>query len=305
VGVGVLVLRDGRVLLGQRIGSHGAGTWALPGGHLEFGETVEHCAAREVLEETGLPVQVVARGPYTSDLFPEAGKHYVTLFVVAHALTGIPTVREPSRCLAWRWFHWNELPRPLFAPLNSLYASGFVPDSTAEPIANCPELFTSRLHLRRPVDADAAAIIAIAGDWDVARRLARVPHPYTQDDFRFFMERVVPNEPTWVIVLKNSGELVGMVGLVPPPGVGGSAELGYYVGRPHWGQGLATEAAQAIVRLALEVNGYTTLTSRYHADNPASGRVLAKLGFKPVGRSNHHCLAEGKDKPSIDVELLA
>jgi RimJ/RimL family protein N-acetyltransferase len=74
--------------------------------------------------------------------------------------------------------------------------------------------------------------------------------------------------------------------------------------RPHWGQGLATEAAQAIVRMALESMGYAKLTSRYHADNPASGRVLAKLGFKPVGRSNYRCLAEGKDKPSIEVELI-
>ena len=128
VGVGVIVLRDGLVLLGQRIGSHGAGTWALPGGHLEFGETVEQCAAREVLEETGLDIQVVACGPYTNNMFPEEGKHYVTLFVIAHAQTGAPRVREPSKCSAWRWFRWSELPSPLFPPLISLHASGFVPE---------------------------------------------------------------------------------------------------------------------------------------------------------------------------------
>ena len=68
VGVGVIVLRNGLVLLGERIGSHGSGTWALPGGHLEFGETVEQCAAREVLEETGLKLQEVRTGPYSSDV---------------------------------------------------------------------------------------------------------------------------------------------------------------------------------------------------------------------------------------------
>jgi ADP-ribose pyrophosphatase YjhB (NUDIX family) len=94
VGVGVIVLRDGLVLLGQRIGSHGAGTWALPGGHLEFGETVEQCAAREVLEETGLDIEVVARGPYTNDMFPEEGKHYVTLRTEPH----ITFAQESSRC---------------------------------------------------------------------------------------------------------------------------------------------------------------------------------------------------------------
>ena len=169
---------------------------------------------------------------------------------------------------------------------------------------NRGELFTRRLHLRCPVEGDASAIIAIAGDWDVARRLGRMPHPYTQEDFRFFMERVVPSEPTWAIVARQTDELVGVIGLIPNSETR-SAELGYYVGRPHWGQGLATEAAQAIVSFGLESKLFAKLTSRYHADNPASGRVLTKLGFKPIGLSNHPCLAEGKDKPSIEVELIA
>jgi len=169
--------------------------------------------------------------------------------------------------------------------------------------ANGEELFTKRLHLRRPVAADALAVIAIVSDWEVARRLARVPHPYTQDDFRVFIERVVPSESTWAMVMRSSDELVGVIGLVPPR-EGRSAELGYYVGRAHWNHGLATEAAQAVVRFGFETMGYAKLASRYHADNPASGRVLAKLGFKPIGVSNHPCLAEGKDKPSIEVEFV-
>ena len=97
VGVGVIVWRGGRVLLGQRKGAHGAGTWALPGGHLEFGETVEHCAQREVREETGLEITVVARGPYTNDVFADVGKHYVTVFVIAHAPHGEPRLCEPDQ----------------------------------------------------------------------------------------------------------------------------------------------------------------------------------------------------------------
>ena len=98
---------------------------------LESVSSVEECAAREVMEETGLDVEVVGRGPYTSNIFPEEDKHYVTLFVVARALTGNPMVREPAKCSGWRWFRWSELPSPLFPPLSSLYVSGFVPEGFA------------------------------------------------------------------------------------------------------------------------------------------------------------------------------
>ncbi|MGC1459117.1 MAG: GNAT family N-acetyltransferase [Steroidobacteraceae bacterium] len=165
-------------------------------------------------------------------------------------------------------------------------------------------LFTARLHLRPPIATDAEAIIAIVGDWEVARRLSRVPHPYGYADFRFFLEQIVVNEPTWAIVLRETNELAGAIGMAPHRD-GESAELGYYIARSHWGQGLATEAGQAIVRLGIEEIGYPRLTSGYHADNPASGRVLAKLGFRHVGFSNRECLAEGKDKPSITVERVA
>lgn len=138
VGVGVLVLRDGRVLVGRRKGSHGADTWALPGGHLEFGETVAQCAIREVLEETGLAIGNVTPAPYTSDVFAAEGKHYVTLFVTARSAAGEPALCEPDKCAEWRWCHWPELPVPLFPPLATLRATGFVPDfqslsSTAPP----------------------------------------------------------------------------------------------------------------------------------------------------------------------------
>ncbi|MCJ8500117.1 nucleotide triphosphate diphosphatase NUDT15 [Desulfatitalea alkaliphila] len=129
VGVGVIVIRNGLFLLGLRKGTHGAGTWALPGGHLEYGESVEECARREVREETGLVVRPVARGPYTSDLFAEADKHYVTLFVVAACGSGEPRVLEPDRCEQWRWCRWSDPPRPLFAPLESLLRTGFVPQA--------------------------------------------------------------------------------------------------------------------------------------------------------------------------------
>jgi 8-oxo-dGTP diphosphatase len=127
VGVGVIVLRDGRVLLGERRGSHGGGTWALPGGHLEAGETPEQCAAREVLEETGLVIGALRRGPYTSDVIAPQGLHYVTLFVIGAGAHGEPQRREPAKCSGWSWHRWDALPQPLFAPLATLHASGWSP----------------------------------------------------------------------------------------------------------------------------------------------------------------------------------
>jgi RimJ/RimL family protein N-acetyltransferase len=162
-------------------------------------------------------------------------------------------------------------------------------------------LDTARLRLRPPVEPDANAIISIAGDWEVARRLGRMPHPYTDADARFFFNHVLPNEPTWVILWRETGRLIGMIGLAPASD-GRSAELGYYIARDHWGRGIATEAGLAIIRIGLEPFGFLKLTSAYHADNPASGRVLAKLGFTIVGTSSRPCLAEGRDKSSVEVE---
>ena len=133
VGVGVLVLREGRVLLGRRQGAHGAGTWALPGGHLEFGESVEDCARRELLEETGLVLQSCRPGAFTNDVFEAEGRHYVTLFVQADVAPGEPRVMEPDKCAGWGWFDWAALPQPLFQPLQKLWRSGFVPPGADAP----------------------------------------------------------------------------------------------------------------------------------------------------------------------------
>jgi 8-oxo-dGTP diphosphatase len=125
VGVAAIVIKDGKVLLGKRKNSHGSGTWQFPGGHLEFNETIENCAKREVLEETGIKIKNIKLGPYTNDIFKQEQKHYITLFVISEYESGELELREPQKCEKWGWFEWNQLPQPSFLPIINLLKQNF------------------------------------------------------------------------------------------------------------------------------------------------------------------------------------
>jgi 8-oxo-dGTP diphosphatase len=122
VGVAAIITdKEGRILMGQRKGSHGAGTWSLPGGHIDFGEEPEDTIRREVLEETGLDVgQVIVHEgcPYVNTYFHKEGKQYITLFFVAEYIGGEPQLKEPEKCGGWSWYPHNCLPKPLFGALD-------------------------------------------------------------------------------------------------------------------------------------------------------------------------------------------
>lgn len=138
VGIGVILRKGDQVLLGLRKSSHGVDTWGFPGGHLEFGESVFDCAARELREETGLQSTAFKQGPYTNDIFSSEEKHYVTLFVIAEYQGGTPQVLEKDKCAGWEWFSWDKLPSPLFLPIQNLIKQGFRLDAGAgfEPAAS-------------------------------------------------------------------------------------------------------------------------------------------------------------------------
>ena len=122
IGVGVLIFREGKLLLGRRKGSHGAGDWSAPGGHLEFGESPEACARREAREETSLELGELQNGAFVSDVFPDVNKHYITLLMIAQHASGEPQLMEADKCEGWQWFAPDALPQPLFAPLKSWIA---------------------------------------------------------------------------------------------------------------------------------------------------------------------------------------
>lgn len=129
VGIGVVIRKDGNVLLGERINAHGEGMWAFPGGHLEYGESWEGCSLRETIEETGVEINNLHLGTVTNDIFEKEEKHYITLFMLADYLSGEPQVLEPHKCARWEWFKWSDLPDNLFLPFKNAIAEGFNPFS--------------------------------------------------------------------------------------------------------------------------------------------------------------------------------
>ena len=120
VGVGVIVVKNGKVLLMKRSGSHGEGTWSCPGGHIDFGESLEECAIRETKEETGLDIKNIEFKAITNDFFPLNHNHYVTVWMKGEYTGGEPTLASPREGTEIGWFEWYNLPEPLFVPLKNL-----------------------------------------------------------------------------------------------------------------------------------------------------------------------------------------
>ncbi|KAI9097412.1 NUDIX hydrolase domain-like protein [Phlyctochytrium arcticum] len=133
VGIGVFAVRksDGKFVVGERMGSTGAGTLALPGGHLEFLESFSTCAIRETLEETALNLELSSMTQVTAinSPMPLENKHYVTIFMRGTCVDENPTPinLEVNKCKGWRWISWEELvaisedpSQSLFLPLRNL-----------------------------------------------------------------------------------------------------------------------------------------------------------------------------------------
>lgn len=166
-----------------------------------------------------------------------------------------------------------------------------------------PVLRTSRLILRQPQQGDAELIARYLNDFGVAGNLARVPFPYSVRDARAWLRTRLPNLPIeetcFTIALPESG-LAGHVGF--HQGAEGPI-IGYWLGRPYWGQGLMTEAVIAAIDWFFSASPSDELYSGVFHFNAASLAIQARLGFAETGRSRLLCLARGAEVEHIDTKL--
>ena len=161
--------------------------------------------------------------------------------------------------------------------------------SAAIPRHNAAPMFlvTPRLLLRPPWSEDAPAMVAAFSHWEVVRQTALIPWPYAPADARAFIAGAALGGAAFdlVITRKGDGALVGGIGIKAPYGPGrGNPDLGYWIAPDAAGRGFATEAGRAVVGFAFMVLRLPVIDAGHYLDNPASARVLVKLGFTPTGR---------------------
>jgi RimJ/RimL family protein N-acetyltransferase len=163
---------------------------------------------------------------------------------------------------------------------------------------------TPRLFLRPGWAEDAPALAALLNDSDVSFNLTQVPHPYTLANAMTFLKAEKNPHECFQLIFRRAGhdtELIGGIGLKQHEfGV----ELGYWLARPFWGQGYATEAGQAVLDIARYTFGLQRVVALHGLNNSSSGHVLRKLGFRATGHLRTiHSIALGQDLPCAVHEL--
>lgn len=158
-------------------------------------------------------------------------------------------------------------------------------------------LETNRLILRPPEECDVPTVVALIGDYDVAKNLSAVPHPYSEADARSWLDKQPANlaagtDYSFSIVRKEDGAHMGGCGLHKKEN---GNEFGYWLGRPYWKNGYATEAARRIVEFAFFELQLESVWAAWFHDNPNSGHVLEKVGCRLNGQETHSCMARGHD----------
>lgn len=167
-----------------------------------------------------------------------------------------------------------------------------------------PELQTDRLLLRPFTPNDAPGVRELAGDRDIAATTLNIPHPYeegmAEEWIRTHREKFERGElANFAITLRGDGNLIGAIGLVIVP-EHERAELGYWIGKPHWGNGYCTEAARAVAEYGFRELGLNRIHASHFSHNPASGRILQKIGMSREGCLKQHVR---KWEKFVDLEV--
>ncbi len=160
--------------------------------------------------------------------------------------------------------------------------------------------------LRDLLRSDIPALVRYAGDRDVALMTARIPHPYTEADAEAFLAGVEATQHDGVNFVRGittllQDEVIGAISMRLDPAAS-AGTLGYWLGKPYWGHGYVTEAAERVMRHGFEELGLKTIKSSARPDNPASLRVLEKIGMSPAGTGMEEAPARGAP---IEVRQLA
>ncbi|BAQ15599.1 GNAT family N-acetyltransferase [Methyloceanibacter caenitepidi] len=163
------------------------------------------------------------------------------------------------------------------------------------------QIRTQRLNLRPLDHSDAAAMSLLAGDFDVACMTGTIPHPYSETAARAWVDRVGQGEEGVVFAVTRDGRLIGCSGYMPMDA--DHAELGYWIGKPYWGAGYATEAVRAVIAHAFDTHGFTYIRAGHFVDNSGSQRVLGKLGFTSEGEETRDCVARGEQVACLTYRL--
>lgn len=161
---------------------------------------------------------------------------------------------------------------------------------------------SERLLLRPVWPEDWEGVFAGIADEGVVRNLARAPWPYSEEDARTFTKSSGdPLFPRFLITRASDATVIGCIGIDSMDE--GAIELGYWIARPFWGQGYATEAGSAVIKIAAAL-GHTRIVASHFLDNPASGKVLRKLGFASTGRVlQRHSCGRGTKAPVAEYAL--
>ena len=169
------------------------------------------------------------------------------------------------------------------------------------------EIKTERLVLRPLTLEDAPAFSKLASDYDIAKMTGSIPHPFPLFSAEFkimYLRRQKERGLAYpYAITRNGRELMGVIDLFRSA-PDAALEIGYWIGKPYWGQGLATEAAKAVIQEARDTLGVKALLAGAFVDNPASLRVLDKLGFQPTGDEEmYFSMARMKKARSINLRL--